>query len=179
MITPIELIRYIASIADYGKLPVPFITSKIINSRGKVISIRSPKFVDIHVKDMNAFNIVQRGMIDGVTKSYGTANMLASIPMVIAAKTGSAQILGNTETNAFFVGYNIPKKEKYNTNIDIKNVEDGNTKYIPQQIAVLVLVQNAKEGSLNAVPIAKKVFQWYYNNRIINSSSSKIIKNNK
>jgi cell division protein FtsI/penicillin-binding protein 2 len=34
------------------------------------------------------------------------------------------------------------------------------------KIAVLILVENALEGSLNAVPIAKDVLNWYYWNRI-------------
>ena len=34
--------------------------------------------------------------------------------------------------------------------------------------AILILVERAKEGSLNAVPIAKDVFNWYYENRLKN-----------
>ena len=65
--------------------------------------------------------------------------------MCVAAKTGSAQVQNNQQENALFVGYapcNDPK------------------------IAILVLIENSKEGSLNAVPIAKDVMNWYYWNRI-------------
>jgi len=34
------------------------------------------------------------------------------------------------------------------------------------QIAILVLVEDAREGSLNAVPVAKDVLRWYYENRV-------------
>jgi len=31
------------------------------------------------------------------------------------------------------------------------------------------LVENAREGSLNAVPVAKDVLEWYYWNRLVTS----------
>jgi len=88
---------------------------------------------------------VQKGMEDAVSKYYGTASMLAGLPA--AGKTGSAQVANNTRTNAFFIGY-----------LPVEN----------PQIAILVLVENAREGSLNAVPIARDVLDWYYKNRILN-----------
>lgn len=93
----------------------------------------------------DVFQEVERGMLDAVRKPYGTANLLNDLPFKIAAKTGSAQTANNTKVNALFVGYGpVPNP----------------------QIAVLVLVENAKEGSLNAVPVAKEVFEWYYDNRL-------------
>ncbi len=87
----------------------------------------------------------QRGMEDAVSKPYGTANLLSGLPFASAGKTGSAQIQNNTKTNAFFVGY-MPAENP--------------------ELALLVLVEDAKEGSLNAVPVARDVFSWYYENRI-------------
>jgi penicillin-binding protein 2 len=40
------------------------------------------------------------------------------------------------------------------------------------QIAILILIENSKEGSLNAVPIAKDVLNWYYENRLVNSTTT-------
>lgn len=88
---------------------------------------------------------VQIGMEDAVQKYYGTANLLSSLPFKTAAKTGSAQFANNTKTNAFIVSY-----------APIENPE----------ITILVLIENAREGSLNAVPIAKDVLEWYYFNRL-------------
>lgn len=88
---------------------------------------------------------VQQGMKDAVSKSYGTANLLFDLPYKTAGKTGSAQFANNTKTNAFFVGYGP--------------ISDPS-------IAILILVEDAKGGSLNAVPIAKDVLKWYYDNRL-------------
>lgn len=88
---------------------------------------------------------VRRGMEDAVYKSYGTAYSISDLPFKLAAKTGSAQTNNNTKVNAMFVGY-----------APVDN----------PQIAILILVENAKEGSLNTLPIAKDVLRWYYENRI-------------
>jgi len=88
---------------------------------------------------------VRKGLRDAVAKPYGTANRLYDLSYKTAGKTGSAQIANNTKTNAFFVGYG-PDSDP--------------------EIAVLVLVEDAAQGSLNAVPIAKDVLEWYYNHRL-------------
>lgn len=88
---------------------------------------------------------VRLGMEDGVRQPYGTSHLLSTLPIRAAGKTGSAQIALNTKINALFVGY-APADNP--------------------EIAILVLVEDAREGSMNTVPIAKDVFQWYYSNRI-------------
>lgn len=144
IITPIELINYIAAIANKGKFYRPFIAKKFFSNSGEIREIQPVVIRDLS-GDADYFNEVEKGMIDAVSKSYGTARLLSDLPMKIAGKTGSAQVDFNTKTNAFFTGY-----------APVNN----------PQIAILVLIENAKEGSLNAVPVAKDVFEWYYWNRI-------------
>ena len=88
---------------------------------------------------------VRRGLRETVAKNYGTANRLYDLSYKTAGKTGSAQIANNTKTNAFFVGYG-PESDP--------------------EIAILVLVEDAAQGSLNAVPIARDVLEWYYSHRL-------------
>ena len=90
---------------------------------------------------------VQKGMREAVTSLLGTAHTLNDLPFKTAGKTGSAQVQNNQAENAFFVGY---------------------APYDKPQIALLVLIEHSKEGSLNAVPIAKDALAWYYENRIKN-----------
>jgi cell division protein FtsI/penicillin-binding protein 2 len=52
----------------------------------------------------------------------------------------------NKKENAFFVGYAPADDPK---------------------ISILVLVENAVQGSLNAVPVAEEVLGWYYENRLV------------
>lgn len=138
LVTPIQLISQIAAIGNGGYFYKPH----LLKDSASELLIDFSNLGD-HIKE------VKKGMSDAVSKSYGTANMLSSIPVSIGAKTGSSQVSNNTKTNAFFVGF-MP-------------LEDP-------QIAILVLIENAKEGSLNAVPVAKDALEWYYWNRIANVS---------
>jgi cell division protein FtsI/penicillin-binding protein 2 len=88
---------------------------------------------------------VKKGLRDAVSKPYGTARWLADLPFKVSGKTGSAQFANNTKTNAFFIGY-APSDDP--------------------EIAILVLIENAREGSINTLPIAKDTLWWYYMNRI-------------
>ncbi len=141
-VTPIRLISSIAAIANGGKVFVPH----LISGDEAKVSINNSYMAE-------DFREVRQGMQDAVSKDYGTAHMLADIPMLVSAKTGSAQIADNTKTNALFVGYAAREE-----NADVP------------EIAILVLVEEAREGSLNAIPIARDILQWYYNNRV-NSQS--------
>ncbi len=88
---------------------------------------------------------VRQGLRDVVGKPYGTASALYDLSYKTSGKTGSAQIQNNAKTNAFFMGYG-PSDDP--------------------ELAVLVLVEDAKTGSLNAVPIGHDVMKWYYDHRM-------------
>jgi penicillin-binding protein 2 len=91
---------------------------------------------------------VQQGMLAAVADPRGTAYTMDGLPAQACAKTGSAQVQNNQEENALFVGYFPCTNPK---------------------IALLLLIENSKQGSLNAVPIAKNIFDWYYNNRMVSA----------
>jgi len=128
------LINYISLIANNGINYEPF-----LNKEKGVKKLIDLSDLLPEIKE------VQKGMIDAVDKSYGTAYLLHDLPFRVAAKTGTAQIEANYAINAIFVGY-APAEDP--------------------QIALLILVENAKEGSINTLPIAKDVLMWYYQNRI-------------
>lgn len=88
---------------------------------------------------------VRQGVRDVVAKPYGTANRLFDLPYKTSGKTGSAQIANNAKTNAFFLGYG-PSDDP--------------------ELAVLILIEDAKTGSLNAVPIGRDIMKWYYDHRM-------------
>ncbi len=144
-ITPIELLNYVSAIANGGKLYVPRIMKDIKDPQGNVV-LESTSTVtrDLSSEIGKALPLVQQGMRDAVTKPYGTAYMLHDLPIEVAAKTGSAQVENNAKTNALFVGY---------------------APYNDPQVAIVILVEDAKEGSLNVVPVARDFFLWYYQNR--------------
>lgn len=146
LVTPIELLNYINAVANGGKLYKPRIVKDIKNEKGDVVKETTPVILkDLGPEIKSALSEVQAGMHDAVIKEYGTAYLLHDLPMTAAGKTGSSQIENNKKVNAFFVGY---------------------APYENPQIAVLILVENAREGSLNVVPVAKDILMWYAKNRI-------------
>ncbi len=133
-VTPLQLMDSIAAIANNGPSYKPHLLLDETSTPLFDLSYLSPQFAD-----------VRKGMEDTVTKPYGTAYLLHTLPFSVAAKTGSAQTNNNTKVNALFIGY-APADNP--------------------QIEVLVLIENGYESILNAVPIAKDVLSWYYQNRL-------------
>ena len=147
-VTPIGLLNYISAIANGGKFFSPRVALALKDTEGNRIRAFSPRLLgDIGAEVSGALTEVRRGMRDAVTKEYGTAYLLHDLPVPVAAKTGTAQVQNNQRTNSFFVGY---------------------APYDNPEIAVLVHVENSREGALNTVPIAKDIFLWYYRNRLTN-----------
>ncbi len=156
LLTPIQLLNYISAIANHGKMYQPVINQ---NQAKKVLADLSelePQFKE-----------VRKGMREAVTAPLGTAHLLNDLGFPVEAKTGSAQVHNNAQENAFFVGYlpaDLSAKALASAEVLTKAGIPGQDNGSP--LAILVLIENSREGSLNAVPIAKDVLNWYYWNRI-------------
>lgn len=145
-VTPLELLNYIAAVANSGVLYKPRIMESVDDTEGKELERSNPVILkDLRGEITNAVGEIQRGMRDGVEKPYGTSYLLHDLPFRVAAKTGTAQVHLNERTNAFFVGY-APAENP--------------------TIAILVLIENSREGSHNTIPVARDVLLWYYENRL-------------
>ncbi len=145
IVSPISLISAISAIYNGGLVYAPHLTEK------EKIILKDNTDLKEYVAEARG------GMRDAVTENYGTAHMLNPLPFDVYGKTGSAQIQNNKKTNAFFIGC-----ADYNSSTG-EITEDKN---VPKEVCILVLIENAKEGGLNAVPVAYEVLEWYYNNRI-------------
>ncbi len=145
-ITPIELLTYIGAIANGGTFYEPRIVDSVMNGDQNLVKKTVPVVLrDLRNDIQDVIPYIQKGMREGVTEPYGTSYLLHDLPFAVAAKTGSAQIQNNTKTNAFFVGY---------------------APYQNPQIAILILIEDSREGSANTIPVAKDIFMWYYQNRL-------------
>ncbi len=143
--TPLRLVSSLATLANNGKEYRPYIAKSLVDERSNIAQLNTPKkTLDYSYLDPMIYE-VKKGLRDAVSRPYGTARWLADLPFKSSGKTGSAQFANNTKTNAFFVGY-APSDDP--------------------EIAILVLIENAREGSINTLPIAKDTLWWYYMNRI-------------
>jgi penicillin-binding protein 2 len=145
-VVPLRLLSFTGGIGTGGKVKKPFLVQGIKNHKGETVEKMAPEDILDFSGMAKYITEVQKGLRAGVETKEGTAHLLAGLPMAVAGKTGSAQILGNTKINAFFVGY-APAENP--------------------EIAILILVEDAREGSSNTLPIAHDVLKWYYENRLL------------
>lgn len=145
LVTPIALLNYISAIANGGVFYKPRIVKEIRANESVIFENKMESIADIRNDIREHIDDVREGMRRVVSEPYGSAHSLSKIPMEIAAKTGTAQVQNNARVNAFFVGF---------------------APFDDPEIALLILVENAREGSLNTIPVAKDIFLWYYENRL-------------
>jgi penicillin-binding protein 2 len=151
LLTPLQLLDYISAIANGGTVWRPFLNASSTSAVNEDLTSLLP-----------AIRQVQAGMRATVATPRGTAYTMHDLPFSACAKTGSAQVENNTQENALFVGYAPCSPSQLLS--DNTSSRDKSWEGKPQ-IAILVLIENSKQGSLNAVPIAKDVLNWYYENR--------------
>ncbi len=152
-VTPLQLARATATLANQGKVVTPFLVDKIVDAHGTRPGPEIHKDV-IPLKPENV-NTVIDGMINVVHSAHGTAKGINThIDYQIAGKTGTAQVLG------------IKQNAKYNeNNIDFKFRDHALfISFAPAddpKIAVAVIVENGGHGGSVAAPIAGQVIKQY------------------
>lgn len=102
-VTPIEMVRAIAAIANYGTLVIPHF---ILGDKSKEISTPIERIKKEH------FDVIHEGMREAVT--YGTALSLNVPYLKVAAKTGTAQLgVNKNKVNSWVVGFFPYENPKY------------------------------------------------------------------
>ena len=152
--TPMQLAQATATLANNGISMKPHLVAQIQKAiTGEVQNIPAVIQDKLTLNPSN-LDIVRRGMVD-VTLPGGTAASVgANAGYSIAAKTGTAQVIG------------IKQNAKYNAdNIDERHRDHALfIAYAPAEdpkIALAVIVENGGHGGSAAGPIARKVMDYY------------------
>jgi len=154
LVTPLQLAQATAILANNGVAMRPHLVNEIQNARSGQSQIVPHKILDRVQLNPNNVEIVKRGMVD-VTMPGGTAASVgANAGYSIAAKTGTAQVIG------------IKQNEKYNESAINERHRDHALfiAYAPADdptIALAVIVENGGHGGSAAGPIARKVMDYY------------------
>ncbi|MDF2987916.1 MAG: penicillin-binding protein 2 [Eubacterium sp.] len=145
--TPIQLVNYVATIANGGKRFKPHIIKRVVKYDGSIVTETKPEYEILPVKKQN-MSIIQQGMI-AVANSEdpgGTASNAFKelLPIKVAGKTGTAETGQEAihSSNALFICYAPADKP---------------------QIAVAVVVERGVLGAYTA-PIAKDILKAYFDN---------------
>ena len=136
LVTPLQLARAYASFANGGYLITPHLVDGNINWRSEKY------FQKVDIQD-TTFETIRRGLRKVVTS--GTAigiNIDPSIIPPVAGKTGTAEDSSGGEDHAWFAGF---------------------APYDSGKIVIVAFAQNTPGGgSVHALPMAKKMFQTWY-----------------
>lgn len=154
LVTPLQLAQATAILANKGVAMRPRLVTSITDVKTG-ISHANPQVVQDQISLIESnLQIVKDGMV-GVTQPGGTASVMAAgAEYTIAAKTGTAQVIG------------MRKGEKYNASaIDERHRDHALfIAYAPAddpKIALAVIVENGGHGGTAAGPIARKVMDYY------------------
>lgn len=137
--TPLQVVTAFASIANGGKLLEPHVVEKIIDENKNTIQETQPKIVREGFISPDNLATIRQGMRDAVT--YGSSVTLNSLPVKVAAKTGTAQ---TSNVNKFhnwvtvFAPYDNPK------------------------IVITVMIENVPGLQAAVLPVAKEILNWYF-----------------
>lgn len=140
LVTPYHLALVMSAIVNKGILMKPYVVDQVTNYSGTRVSQNKPEEYTRLLKAKQSAILKQ--YLQAVV-THGTASALNGQSYTAGGKTGSAEYTSARDSHAWFVGYASKEKE--------------------EDIVVSVVVEGAGGGSTYAVPIAKAVFDAYYN----------------
>lgn len=139
LVSPLHMAMLVSAVANDGVVMRPQLVERIENYDGITVEeTKSKEYVTLFTSEqVSTLSDYMRSAVE-----YGTATKLQSDVYTSYGKTGTAQTTSDLDqTNAWFVGY---------------AEMDG------RQIAIAVVVEDSGNGSTYAVPIAKKIFDLYF-----------------
>ncbi len=144
LVTPLQVARFIAAVANGGTLYRPQIIEAVTNSAGQTVSSFTAEPNGTLPVSQATLDAIREGMRAVVRAKNGTAHIpLGDLGIPIYGKTGTAENpLG--DSHAWFAGFTeTPRTDR-------------------PDIAVAVIVENAGQGSEVAAPIFRRVIETYY-----------------
>ena len=144
-VTPLQVARFMAAIANGGTLYRPQIVEKIQPIEGAPVLVFRPEANGVLPPRKENLDVLREALVMVTQDRRGTAHYnLRGIQFDVAGKTGTAES-GNGKSHAWFAGYTMNKE---NTGLP--------------DIAIAVIVENIGEGSEYAVPIFRGMVETYY-----------------
>jgi|LSQX01.3.fsa_nt_gb penicillin-binding protein 2 len=161
-ITPLQLANYVAMIANGGIHYRPYMVEKVVDSEGSTVMIAEPEVLSYMEAKDTSWEIIREGM-SLVTRPGGTGVLLADLPVWVAGKTGTAQVVGKDgaiPSHSLFAGY--------------APLEDP-------EIAFAVIIKHGESSGSTSIPIVRKIVEHYFGglegNTPFDSSRKEVILN--
>lgn len=142
--TPLQLANYIATLVNGGTRNAVHLLKEVKSSDfSQVLQSYEPQVLDtIEIEDQN-LKAVKAGMLALTTNNSSVRQYFQSLPFQAGAKTGSAQVTGQNESNAVFVCF---------------------APYDDPEIAVAIAVEHGGSGS-ELASMAADVLRYYFSSQ--------------
>lgn len=149
LVTPLQMARFYALIANGGKLVVPHLRLDIENPNGTAVPMPAlPAPRQVPGLDPSAIQVVRQGLLEATHLPFGTSyGIFSQFPVSIAGKTGTA--------------------EKYVTLPGYAGMQDqswwcGYGPFDNPTLVVCAVIENGGHGGTAAAPAALQVFQHFF-----------------
>jgi len=140
-VTPLQLARFAAAIANGGKLLTPHLQADQPPEVARIIEIK-PRYLDT----------IRKAMRGVVTEQHGTAHYpLLGLPWQVAGKTGTAQVIAKAQDDEQVS--NIAQQNRYKDHAWFM----GYAPYKNPRIAFAVFVEHGGHGGSAAAPVAAAI----------------------
>lgn len=157
--TPLQLAVMTSTIANGGTLYQPHLIKRVEDFDGQILEQTTPQILHDLALNQQELQYVKNGMEEVVNHPRGTGKSSALEEVVVAAKTGTAQVVRLKDDpvdgeevdieeiayrhrdHALFVAYAPAKKP---------------------EIAIAIIVEHGQHGGSAAGPIAKQIFNHYF-----------------
>jgi penicillin-binding protein 2 len=150
LVTPLQMARFYALLANGGKLVTPHLLDDIENANGTVVPVPAAPAPQSTNVDPAAIEVVRQGLYEATHSSIGTSSaVFSTLPVPVAGKTGTA------EKVVHLAGYP-------NGLLLDQSWWCGFGPYDSPTLVVCAVIENGGHGGTAAAPAALKVFEQYF-----------------
>jgi penicillin-binding protein 2 len=148
LVTPLQMARFYALVANGGKLVTPHLMLDVENLNKTAVPVPALPAPQASNVDAAALAIVRQGLYEATHVSFGTsAAVFGSFPVAIAGKTGTAEKV-----------VHLPNY----TGLQNQSWWCGFGPYNNPKLVVCAVIENGGHGGTAAAPAALKVFQQFF-----------------
>lgn len=140
-VTPLQMATATSVLSNGGFLWQSQVVDKLRSPEGDIKDVK-PKLISKNLASLENIKLVRKSMQALKDSSLGWR--LRDLPLTIAGKTGTAQF-----------GPAVEKDED-------KKYHAWFTSFYKDELVVTVLIEQGGSGTGTALPVAKKIYQWYY-----------------